>query len=173
MPIDDFKFPEDSGTGLTDTVDWDDAGGFAFLGYHPNISDYVLEGFELDVTWSTATLNITEGVGIASAETSETNDHTDKGGEPAKVVHGAAFKFQRGPAGDIPLTAGQVNHVYLGLDLTTNNRVIPVVNTDETPPSEPYLKLGTVNMGGTNSPADIHLDNRVPTQHVGHVLHGP
>ena len=174
MPYSDDVFPQDSGTGLSDTVDWDDAGGFAHLVHNPNATDYVERGFTFEVNWSTNTLNITEGVAMVSAETTQTNDHTDKGGEAAKVLQGASFKVQRGPTGDIALTSNAVNHVFIGVDQTSQNRVLSVVNTSETPPSPPFLKLGAVDTGGANSDVDdITYANRVPAAHHSHLLIGP
>lgn len=158
MSYDDSTFPQDEATGITSTVDWDDAGGFAQLAYDLNTVDYVLTGFEFDYDPDTYTLNITGGVARVSQPSVATADKTEDDGPPAKTLQLAAFVSQRGPSGDIPLTAGAVEHIYLAVDQTTNDRALFRHNVDDTSPPEPSLKLGTVN----TTDGTITLLNRLP-----------
>lgn len=146
MSYDPFSFPQDQATGLEDTIDWNDAGGFAWLAHHPNTTGHVIEGFEFDVDWANGLFTIYGGVAVLYQSSTWTNDHTDEGGDPQTEVGNVSFKVQRGPSVDRDLASG-TNYVYLGLDQTQNNRVIFQDNTTQTPPSEPYILLGTIDTG--------------------------
>lgn len=145
MVDDTHSFPQDEGTGLDDTVDWDDAAGFAQLAHDINTVDYVVDGFTFDVNWSTDTLNVAGGVARLYQSQAQTNDHTADGGDPSKALLHTVFTVQAEPSGDIGLAANDTTYVYIGLDQQSNNNVIWQTNTDETPPSEPYLRLGYVD----------------------------
>lgn len=146
MAYDPFSFPQDAATGLQDTIDWNDAGGFAWLSHHPNTTGHVIEGFELEPDYSNDLFTIRGGVAELEQTTTWTNDHTDDGGEPEIEVGHATFRAQRGPSVDRELASG-TNYVYLYLDQSANNRVLFQDNTTQTPPSEPYILLGTIDTG--------------------------
>ena len=158
---DPHVFPQDSGTGVTDEADWDDAASFAWHEDSPNERDYVVSGLEFTVNEQTNTLNISAGKAKLYQAQAETNDHTGDGGSPAKVLLHTLFTVQPDPSGDISLSDGAVNHVYLGLNQQENDGYVWQQNTDQTPPPDPYLKLGEVDM--TTSPPIIKEMNRAPT----------
>lgn len=161
MSFDPSVFPQDEATGIVSTVDWDDAGAIAQLAYDLNTTDYVLTGFEFTYDESNLILNVSGGVARVSQQTVATADKTEDDGPPAKVLQFAAFVAQRGASGDMSLTDAAVNHVYIAVDQTTNDRVTFRVNTDATVPPEPSLKVGTVD---TTVPAAdaINYVNRLP-----------
>lgn len=138
-------FPQDEATGIAETVDWDDAGAFAQLAYDLNTIDYVLDGYEFTPDYTNNILNIAGGVARVSQPTVQTGDHAEDGGPSAKVLRLAAFVAQGDASGDISLAANAVNHVYLAVDQSTNDAIYYRVNTDQTVPEEPSLKLGTVD----------------------------
>lgn len=157
----DHIFPQDGATGVEETVDWDDAGAFAQLVYSLNTIDYVVKGYEFTVDDTNDILNIGPGVARVTQDTTKTNDHSGDDGPEAKTLELAAFVAQTSASGDISLTGGAVNHVYLSVDQTTNDRPLFRVNTDGTEPSDPTLKLGTVDTSG--SPYTYSYVNRLPT----------
>lgn len=166
MPYDPTAFPQDESTGLEDTIDWNDAGGFAWLAHHPNTTGHVVEGFEFDVDWANNLLTVHGGVAELYQESTWTNDHTDEGGDPEKELGHVSFRVQRGPSGDRNLIDGEVNYIYLGLDQTENNTVFFQDNTTKTPPPDPYLLLGTVD---TTDDTAV-LMNRSPTMTAERML---
>lgn len=138
-------FPQDEATGISETVDWDDAGGFAQLAYRQNSINYVEEGFDFTPDYTNNVLNISSGVAIVTQPTVQTGDHQEDGGPGPKVLRLAAFIAQGDASGDLALTDAAVNHVYLAVDQNTNDAIYYRVNTDQTVPEPPSLKLGTVN----------------------------
>lgn len=145
MTYDDFTFPMDRGTGLEDTVDWNDAGAFAHLAHHPNSTDYIVDGFEFSVDFEDLLLNISAGVAEVSMSATKTNDTSnEEGGQEDKELIGATFKVQRDGSSSLNLDDG-VNHVYLSIELTENNTSEFYVNTSGTSPPSPYLLLGIID----------------------------
>lgn len=152
-------FPQDQATGLSDTADWDDAGAFAHHRDSINDRDYVVSGLEPTVDWATGTLNISAGVAQIWQSEVETNDHSGDGGPTPKVLQGALFTVDTDPSGDLGLTDGATNHVFLGVNQQQNNDYIWQVNTDNTAPPEPFLKLFTIDMNAES----VDKLNRAPT----------
>jgi hypothetical protein len=144
---DEIVYPQDPATGVTDGSDWDDAGGFAFHEDSLNERDYVVAGLEFTVNWSTNTLNVSEGKAKLYQAQTKTNDHSGDGGPAPKMLKHAVFTVQPDNSGDLSLSDNATNHVFIGLNQQENDDYIWQVNTDNTPPSEPYLKLGTVDTG--------------------------
>lgn len=160
MSYDQHNFPQDGATGVEETVDWDDAGAFAQLAYDLNTTDYVLDGFEFtNFDFSAGVFNVTSGVARVSQPTAQTNDHSDDDGPAAKTLQLAAFVTQAESSGDLALDTSTVNHVFIAVDQSTNDRTLYRVNTDGTEPAEPSLKLGTID--GANQ--TYSYVNRLPT----------
>lgn len=155
----DHAFPQDWATGLQEQVDWNDAGSFAHLLAHPNLTGYVAEGFEFSVNWDNNLLNVSEGRAFLWESGTETNDHREDNGPDAKELVGAVFAAQRGPSGDISLGSSDENYVYLAIDQTTNDGVEFHTNTTETAPPEPYLRLGVVDTFDQT----VEEEHRAPT----------
>lgn len=85
---------------------------------------------------------------------------TDGGGLNASASAGTAVAggtlLDRTTATTLALTASATNHIFLGLDEASLDTVLFTVNTTGTPPSAPYIKLGTVTTGGA---AITSIDN--------------
>lgn len=162
---DPFSFPQDQATGLQDTIDWNDAGGFAWLSHHPNTTGHVIEGFTFEPDWANGLFTIRGGVAELEQASTWTNDHSDEGGDPETEVGNVSFRVQRGPSVDRNLADG-VNYVYLHLDQTENNRVLFTDNTTQTPPAEPYLLIGTLD----TQTETVVQKNRNPTATYESVL---
>lgn len=158
MP-DEHAFPQDWATGLQETVDWNDAGSFANLADHPNNRSYVAEGLTFDVDWANDIFQLAEGRAYLHQSTTGTNDHREDNGPDEKELEGGLFVGQRGPSGDLTLTADATNHVFMGIDQSENDLVEYHVNTTDTAPPAPYLKLGTIDTAN-----DTYVElNRAPT----------
>ena len=146
MPTDQLVNPQDYGTGLTSDRDWIDAAIDAHLACSINAVDYIYPGgCALTVNQDTDTLNISEGWGKFYQSQSETNDHSADGGPEPFVVEHTSFTARIPRSGDIGLTSNAKTHIYWGLDQSSNNNGDWKINTDDTPPSEPYIKLGWVD----------------------------
>lgn len=151
---DDHAWPQDWGTGLSDQVDWVDAGALAHLLDHPNMRGYVAEGLEFDVDYTNGILTITDGKAFLHESATETNDHREDDGPGPKELLGALFAVQKGVSGDLTMIDNDVNYVYLALDQTLNetdpddgdSALQYYTNTTQTAPPEPYLLVGTVDM---------------------------
>lgn len=156
-----YGFPQDEATGATNEADWDDAAGFAFHEDSPNERDYVVAGLTFDVNWATNTLNISGGKAKFYQQSAQTADHTNDGGPPAKAVEHTTFAFQFPPSGDIGLASNDVTHVFVGINQNENDDYIWQTNTDNTPPSEPQLKLGSIDTAIGNDDG-IDYVNRAP-----------
>lgn len=159
MSFDSHAYPQDAATGIEAAVDWDDAGAFAQLAHDLNTVDYVLDGYEFTPDWNAGILNVSGGVARLSQPTTRTNDHSDDDGPGAKTLHYAAFIAQVGPSGDLALTGDAVNHVWLRLDQSTNDRVHYHVSTGDATLDAPALRLGTVDTAAER----YSLLNRLPS----------
>lgn len=158
MASDEHSFPEDWGTDLQDTVDWNDAAAFANLADHPNQRGYVATGFEFTPNFSTNNLNIAEGRAYLWRSEVQTNDHTGDDGPEAKTLGGGLFVAQRGASGDINLVSGETNHIFVRIDRSGNDTVIFSTNTTGAQPTTPSLLLGRVD----TTDEEYFEDNRAP-----------
>lgn len=142
---DDHTYPQDWGTGLSEQVDWVDAGAFAHLADHPNLRGYVEHGFGFTADWANNILNVGDGKAFVFETGTQTNDHRDEDGPDAKDLIGGTFVVQRDVSGDLALTDSDMNYVYLSVDQTDNDATAYYTNTTQTRPSEPALLLGRVD----------------------------
>lgn len=150
---DDHAWPQDWGTGLNEQVDWVDAGALAHLLDHPNLRGYVAEGLEFTYDSTNNILNIGDGKAFLHESATETNDHREDDGPAPKELLGALFAVQTGVSGDLTLVDGDTNYVYLALDQTVNETDADQggsaleyhINTTQTAPPEPYLRVGRVD----------------------------
>lgn len=158
MALKDNTYPQDTGTGLDETVDFNNAAEFAQLAHDINGVDYVVDGLSFTVDYTNNILNISEGVAKLYQSSAETPDHSADGGEGPKTIAHTVFVAQLDASGDLTLTDSATNHVFIGIDQNTQNRTIYQINTTDSPPAEPYLKLGTVD-----TVTDTHTEmNRAP-----------
>lgn len=156
---DNHAFPQDLATGLQETVDWNDAGSFANHVDHPNLRNYVAEGLELDVSFSDNVVRVTEGKAFMWQEQTMTNDHREDEGPDEKQLMGGLFVTQRGPSGDMVLSEGTVNYVWMYIVQQETDTATFEVNTTGNPPPEPYLRIGRVDM----DEEIVYEENRAPS----------
>lgn len=155
---DQHAFPQDWATGLQETVDWNDAGSFANHVDHPNLRDYVAEGMELDVNFSNNIVRVEEGKAYVHQEQTMTNDHRDSNGPDEKTLLGGTFVGQRGPSGDMVLSEGTTNYIWMNIPQHETDTVDFQVNTSGNPPPEPSLLIGRVN----TATEQVFEENRAP-----------
>lgn len=134
----DFVFPEDSGTGATGG-DNADAANFATLAHATGFVDYVETGLTVTLDAATPAFDLSAGMCVvtdASAQEAQTSEVRDQG-----VSYSAILSQRTGVA----LTDNDVNHVYVQVDLSTDDTIDVVVNTTGSKPTEPSLKIAEID----------------------------
>lgn len=167
----DHVFPEDEGTGANDG-DYADAANFASA--MDTLTDYVANGMSFTVDYGVPSVDVSAGKAFVSdsaagmAQSAETRDR------------GVSFAVEAAARSGLGLTDGDVNHVYLDVDLTQDDGVSYTINTTGSAPADPALKIGEIDT--TNDTKDegfnrsaIGLDslgsildasNNVETEHL-------
>lgn len=151
----DNVFPEDSGTGgySAGDGDFDEAANFASLADAVGLTDYVVEGLNFTLDAGTPSLDISQGKAVVTqssttgAKSGETRDN------------GVAFVAELDARTGLSLTDGDVNHVFLSVDLTSADTINIIINTTNSAPSQPYVKLGTVD---TTNDTTTELNRLIP-----------
>jgi len=147
----DFVFPEDGGTGATDG-DFNDAANFASLAQATGLKNYVVQGLNFTLNAGTPSLDISEGKAVVTADSATANQSTE-------TRDGVAFVADMDARTGIALTDADVNHVFLQVDLSTDDTINIIVNTTNSAPSQPYVKLGTVD---TSADTTTELNREIP-----------
>lgn len=132
----DHVYPEDPGTGASDG-DWSDAANLAQLAYAVGHRNYVVTGLVFSNISGTS-VDISQGVAVvtdASATAKNTSETRDS------VAYVAEADARTG----VSLTDNTINYVFLDIDLTADDTISYVVNTTDSAPTEPSLKIGTVD----------------------------
>ncbi|SNZ18185.1 hypothetical protein SAMN06269185_3284 [Natronoarchaeum philippinense] len=143
---DAIVFPEDKGTGLPSTsdADYSSAGHFGGLAAQSNSTDYVEAGMGFTPDFGTPALDI--GAGLAYIRHEATvNVQDDVGDYINDWKQGISLAVQVPSVSGLALTDGATNHVFVALDLSSNNGAEYVINTTGDAPSAPSLKIGTVD----------------------------
>jgi hypothetical protein len=159
MPDETVSFPQDRATGVQDTVDFNDAASFAWLAHSPNDTEYIVDGFEINVDWNVNIVNVTGGVCKFYQSVGHTNDHSAADGPEEQQLHHLTFVGQAGASGDMVLNDDATNYIYIHLRHDDNDTLEYYVNTTATTPPDPYLLVGTVDMVAE----EIVEANRAPT----------
>jgi len=137
----DHVFPEDGGTNANLGVnqgDFDDAANFASAYESLLSSDHVIRGLSLSNV-SGGTFDLSAGKAIVSAPSATAGqESTDRDQRVAYTVEVAAKT-------GLAYTTGDVNYVFLDVLLTDDDALDIVVNTTDTPPSEPSLKIAEID----------------------------
>ncbi len=133
---DDFVFPEDTGTGAG-SGDAADAANFASLA--DQLGEYVASGF-------TFTYDATAEDVAVSAGKAFLRDTTATAAQSlAERDQGVKYVVEASARSNISLSSSTVNHLFLSIDLSTDDSVTVSTNTTDTLPAAPSLKLGTVD----------------------------
>lgn len=138
----DHVYPEDQGTNanLTQSGEGDDADAANFGSVYEAIgnTDYVVRGLNLSNV-SGGTFDLSSGKAVvtdASADAAQSSEVRDQ--QVAYVVEVASKT-------GIAYTTSDVNYVYLNVLLTNDDALEVVVNTTETQPAQPSLKIAEVD----------------------------
>ena len=137
----DFVFPEDSGTNNNipvDGGDFADAANFAALAEAIQNSDYVVRGLNLSNV-SGGTFDLSAGKAVVS----DNSAIADQSGETRdeRVAYVVELDARTG----LSYTTGDVNYVFVDVLLTDDDAVDIVVNTTDTAPSEPSIKIAEID----------------------------
>jgi len=149
----DHVFPEDSGTGAAEG-DYDDAANFASLAQATGLTDYVVQGLNFTLNASTPSLDISKGKAVVTQSQATSS-------QSAETRDGVAFVAEMDARTGISLTDGDVNHVFLQVDLSSDDTINIVVNTTNSAPAQPYVKLGTVD---TSTDTTTELNRGTPIE---------
>lgn len=151
----DNVFPEDSGTGgyAAGNGDYDEAANFASLADAVGLTDYVVEGLNFTLNASTPSLDVSQGKAVVSqasttgAKSGDTRDN------------GVAFVAELDARSGLSLTDSDINHVFLSVDLSSPDTINIIINTTNSAPADPYVKLGTVD---TTNDTTTELNRLIP-----------
>jgi len=152
MRLTDYVFPEDPGINNNLTNDWTDAAQFGQLAFGSLNKDYVVSGMTFNVDYQTPSFELSGGVAKIAAPTGQTQDHS--GDSPSRgqiTLSNMVYAVDMDPKQNISLADNAVNHVYLNVDLSTDDTILVHVDTDETPPPEPSMKRGIINTSSNSS----------------------
>ena len=137
----DFVFPEDGGTnsllGVNDG-DFDDAANFASFIEATQTSDYVVRGLNLQNV-SGGTFDLTTGKAFVSDSSATAGQSSESRDE--RVAYVVELDARTG----LSYTTGDVNYVFVDVLLTDDDAVDIVINTTDTAPSEPSIKIAEID----------------------------
>lgn len=143
--IDAVVFPEDQGTGLSNAGDADftSAGHFGGLAAHPNQSDYVAQGMNFQNVGS-GTFDVSAGLAyILHTGTVQVQDNS--GAYNVDWAENITLAVRAASTTGVSYTTGDVNYVFLDVDLTSVNTASYTVNTTDSQPASPSLKIGEID----------------------------
>lgn len=138
---DAWVFPEDEGTGASDG-DYNDAADFAAAFDAIGLVDFVTQGLSFTPNYTTPAVDVGAGKAVISTTSASTIDH-GTGAETRD--EGVVFVVEVGAQAGIALTDSAVNYVRLALDLTADDTAYFHVDTDDTAPTDPSLRIGTID----------------------------
>ncbi|WP_134672588.1 right-handed parallel beta-helix repeat-containing protein [Halorussus marinus] len=153
LDMTEHRFPEDAGTGAhsSGSGDKNDAANFAQAYDAIGKTDYA-KGLTFDVDYTVPEVTI-------DMEKAVVSDDSATATQSGESRTGVAY-VQEMDAVTRSLTDGATNYIYLNLDLATDNDASYHIDTDKTPPSAPYLFLGSVDTS-----ADVYqLANELPSE---------
>jgi hypothetical protein len=137
----DFAWPQDAGIGThpSGSGDKNDAANFAAAYDALGKTDYVKQGIGFTVDYTAPSVDISGGKAVvteASATATQESEERDEG---------VAFVVELDARTGLSLTDGAVNHVFIDLSLGSDDATSFHIDTDNTPPSQPYLKVGEID----------------------------
>lgn len=147
----DHVYPEDTGTGATDG-DYADAANLAQLVHSMGFSDTVVSGMNFSNISGTS-VDIGSGVAVVS-DTSATAKNT------SESRTGVSYVVEADARTGLTLTDNSINYIFLKIDLTSDDTITYHIDTDNTPPTDPYLNIGTVDTND-NTATELNRDYQV------------
>lgn len=138
----DHVFPEDQGTNsnLVNLGEGDDADAANFASVYEAIgnTNFVVRGLNLSNV-SGGTFDLSEGKAVVSDTTANAGQSSEIRDQHVSYVVEVAAKI------GISYTTGDVNSVYLDVLLTDDDALDIVVNTTDTAPAQPSLKIAEID----------------------------
>ena len=139
----DHVFPEDQGTnsGISNVGEGDDADAANYGSVYEAIgtTDYVVRGLDITLDEANNQFDLSAGKAVvtdSSASAAQSTEERDQ-----KV----AYIVEVGPKTGVSYTTGSVNYVFLNVSLTTDDALQITVNTSDTAPTEPSLKIAEID----------------------------
>lgn len=138
----DHVFPEDQGTNsnLENLGEGDDADAANFASVYEAIgnTNFVVRGLNLSNV-SGGTFDLSEGKAVVSDASANAGQSSEIRDQQVSYVVEVAAKT------GISYTTGDVNSVYLDVLLTDDDALDIVVNTTDTAPAQPSLKIAEID----------------------------
>jgi hypothetical protein len=138
----DHVFPEDQGTNsnLVNLGEGDDADAANFASVYEAIgnTNFVVRGLNLSNV-SGGTFDLSEGKAVVSDATANAGQSSEIRDQHVSYVVEVAAKT------GISYTTADVNSVYLDVLLTDDDALDIVVNTTDTAPAQPSLKIAEID----------------------------
>jgi len=138
----DHVYPEDQGTNsnLTFIGDGDDADAANFAAVYEAIgnSDFVVRGLSISNVTS-GTFDLSAGKAVVSAQTATAGQSGESRDQRVSYV------VEVGSKTGLTYTTGEMNYVYLNVLLTDDDALDIVINTTDTSPTEPSLKIAEID----------------------------
>jgi hypothetical protein len=137
----DHVFPEDQGTNSNITNpgqgDDNDAANFGSLRFSSTDIDYVINGMTITDNGD-GTLDIAAGEAVVSA------GNTDAA-QSSEVRRNMTYYVETDARSALAFTENDVNYIFLDVLLTDDNAVGFEINTTDTAPTEPSLKIAELD----------------------------
>lgn len=139
MALEDHTYPQDAGQGLSEG-DRNDAASFAQATFDPALKDVVIKGLDLHNLGS-STFDVSAGVAKLYVPSMQTKDW----GDGQKTRDECLITQQVSERTGLAYDGSGTTHVFLTVDLTTDNAVAITTNGDGTQPPDPSMKLGEID----------------------------
>ena len=137
----DFVYPEDGGTNANlgpNEGDFNDSANLGSIIEATQPSDYVVRGLNLQNVAS-GTFDLTKGKALVSEASTTAGQSSETRDE--RVAYVVELDARTG----LSYTTGSVNHVFVDVLLTNDDAVDIVINTTNTAPSEPSIKIAEID----------------------------
>lgn len=139
-------FPEDTGTDApTDYSQPSSAGLFGGLARQASLLDYVETGLGFSIASGEDTLDISSGLAFLLVDSPIAVQLIDGGDYVGSWRSGMGLAVDVPEVTGLALTSGEVNHVFLAVDMSVGDGAQYVINTSNEQPAEPYLKIGEID----------------------------
>lgn len=138
----DHVYPEDQGTNanLTQSGEGDDADAANFGSVYEAIgnSDFVVRGLNVSNV-SSGTFDLSAGKAVVTDTSADAAQSSEVRDQHVSYVVEVASKSA------VSYSTGSVNYVYLNVLLTDDDALEIVVNTTDTQPAQPSLKIAIID----------------------------
>jgi len=148
----DHVFPEDAGTGANQG-DFLDAAPFASYVDAAGLTNFVSSGLNITLNPSTPSFDVSSGKAVV------TNNSATGAQDNETYDDGVAFVAEVDSRSGLSLTDSAVNHVYLDVNLSSDDDITVTTNTSGSAPSEPSLKIAEID---TSSDTVTNFNRDVP-----------